>query len=35
VWLDGVWNSDLEDTHSFRIHDEEVEWWGVTNSLKA
>jgi hypothetical protein len=35
VWLDGVWNSDLEDTHSFRIHDEEVEWWGVTNSLKT
>jgi hypothetical protein len=35
VWLDGVWNSNLEDTHSFRIHDEEVEWWGVTNSLKT
>ena len=34
VWLDDVWNEDLQEAHSFRIHDEEVEWWGVTNSLK-
>ena len=34
VWLDNVWNDELQDTHSFRIHDEEIEWWGVTNSLK-
>jgi hypothetical protein len=35
VWLDNVWSESLHDTHSFRIHDEEVEWWGVTNSLKT
>lgn len=35
VWLDSVWNDELQDTHSFRIHDEEIEWWGVTNSLKT
>lgn len=35
VWLDEVWNDELQETHSFRIHDEEIEWWGVTNSLKA
>ena len=29
VWLDGVWNDELQDTHSFRIHDEEIEWWGA------
>ena len=29
VWLDGVWNDALEDSVSFRIHDEEIEWWGV------
>ncbi len=29
VWLDGVWNDALEDSMSFRIHDEEIEWWGV------
>ena len=35
VWLDSVWNDELQETHSFRIHDEEIEWWGVTNSLKT
>ena len=35
VWLDSVWNDDLGEAHSFRIHDEEIEWWGVTNSLKT
>ena len=29
VWLDGVWNDALEDSISFRIHDEEIEWWGI------
>ena len=29
VWLDSVWNDALQETHSFRIHDEEVEWWGI------
>ena len=35
VWLENVWSDSLQDTHSFRIHDEEIEWWGVTNSLKT
>ena len=30
VWLDGVWNDDLQDTHSFRIHDEEIRFWAPT-----
>ena len=29
VWLDNVWNDDLGEAHSFRIHDEEIEWWGA------
>ena len=27
VWLDGVWNDDLQDAYSFRIHDEEINFW--------
>ena len=27
VWLDSVWNSDLEEAFSFRIHDEEIEYF--------
>ena len=26
VWLDSVWNDVLEDSFSFRIHDEEIEY---------
>ncbi len=26
VWLDNVWNDDLQETYSFRIHDEEIEF---------
>mgnify|MGYP003136589574 FL=1 len=26
VWLDNVWNSELEEAFSFRIHDEEIEF---------
>jgi len=29
VWLDNVWNDTLGETNSFRIHDEEIEWWGA------
>ena len=29
VWLDSVWNEQLQETFSFRLHDEEVEWWGI------
>jgi hypothetical protein len=27
VWLDCVWDEELGDTRSFRLHDEELEWW--------
>jgi len=27
VWLDGVWNDELQDSYSFRLHDEEIEFW--------
>jgi len=27
VWLNGVWADALADACSFRIHDEEIEWW--------
>ena len=26
VWLDGVWDNDLQNATSFRIHDEEIEY---------
>ncbi len=29
VWVDSVWDTDLQNTASFRIHDEEIEWWGM------
>ena len=27
VWLESVWNAALEESFSFRIHDEEIEFW--------
>ena len=27
VWLDDVWNDDLQRATSFRIHDEEIHFW--------
>lgn len=27
VWLDSVWNADLQRATSFRIHDEEIQFW--------
>ena len=27
VWIDSVWDNDLQNATSFRIHDEEIEWW--------
>jgi hypothetical protein len=27
VWVDSVWDSALENATSFRIHDEEIEYW--------
>jgi len=27
VWLDSVWSDNLQESHSFRIHDEEIQFW--------
>jgi hypothetical protein len=27
VWLDSVWNDNLGDAYSFRIHDDEIDFW--------
>ena len=27
VWLDSVWNDNLQEAFSFRIHDEEITFW--------
>ena len=27
VWLDDVWNEGLQEATSFRIHDEEINFW--------
>lgn len=27
VWLDSVWNAELRLATSFRIHDEEINYW--------
>ena len=27
VWLDSVWNSELRLATSFRIHEEEINYW--------
>ena len=29
VWIDMVWNDSMGDANSFRLHDEEIEWWGM------
>ena len=29
VWLDSVWDDVLQESNSFRIHDDEIRWWGV------
>lgn len=34
VWLDGVWNDALEDSISFRLHDEEIEWWALEVTIR-
>ena len=35
VWLDNVWNDALQEAYSFRIHDEEIVWWGTLPPLKT
>lgn len=27
VWLDNVWSDDLQEAISFRIHDDEIDFW--------
>lgn len=27
VWLDCVWNESLQEAYSFRLHDEEIEYY--------
>lgn len=34
VWLDSVWNDALEDSISFRLHDEEIEWWALEVTIR-
>jgi hypothetical protein len=29
VWLDSVWDDAMQESYSFRIHEEEIEWWGA------
>lgn len=33
VWV-GVWENELQECHEFRIHDEEIAWWGVKSTSK-
>jgi len=35
VWLDNVWNDNLQEAFSFRIHDEEIVWWSTLPPLKT
>ena len=32
VWLDSVWNDKLEFATSFRLHDEEIEYYQSLNT---
>ena len=34
VWIDSVWDNDLQNATSFRIHDEEIEWWAQNTKDK-
>ena len=33
VWLDSVWNDDLQESFSFRLHDEEINYWESHKTL--
>jgi len=35
VWLDSVWDDAMQESYSFRIHDEEIVWWGTLPPLKT
>ena len=32
VWIDSVWDNHLRDTASFRLHNEEIEWWAMATT---
>jgi len=32
VWLDNVWSDDLQEAVSFRIHNEEIEYWSESRN---
>ena len=34
VWIDSVWDNDLQNATSFRLHSEEIEWWGAQTKDK-
>ena len=34
VWLDRVWNDSLGQAFSFRIHDEEINYWESHTPIK-
>ena len=34
VWIDSVWDTALQNATSFRLHEEEIEWWGVQSTSK-
>ena len=35
VYLDGVWDDDLRESNSFRIHDEEIRWWAPESKTQT
>jgi hypothetical protein len=34
VWLESVWNDELKQATSFRIHDEEIIYWESHTPIK-
>ena len=34
VWIDGVWNDELQEQHSFRLHDDEINFWAAMHKHK-
>ena len=34
VWIDMVWNDSMGDANSFRLHDEEIEWWALEVTIR-
>ena len=34
VWIDMVWNDSMGAANSFRLHDEEIEWWALEVTIR-